>query len=508
MNQQAIRTVEYDRPQAQGTSCGIGQAWAKVLDMPSAEQKVALKERIRALLKREKAVLVAHYYVDAELQELADETGGCVADSLEMARFGRDHDAQTLVVAGVRFMGETAKILSPDKRILMPDLDAPCSLDLGCPVDEFSAFCDAHPDRTVVVYANTSAAVKARADWMVTSSIGLEIVADLHARGEKIIWAPDRHLGAQSKTGADMLMWQGSCLVHDEFKGIELDLLRAEYPGAKVLVHPESPANVVALADVVGSTTQLIAAAQKLDATHFIVATDLGILHKMQLAAPGKTLIAAPTAGNSATCKSCAHCPWMAMNGLANLADVLERGHNEIFVDRAIGERARVPIDRMLDSRRLTRSACRLAATSRVMRSCTRTWEPLDERGRAEFSRRRFRRLSRGRSGVAAVRRGSRAVRRGFRRSARSQCRGCARRRHRCRRSDRPPRARGGGSQRARHCSRGRGVVRCAVVQRRAAAGRLADRSALALSRRRPDDGGHARVRTAWAGPCAADCRA
>jgi quinolinate synthase len=351
MNQQAIRSVEYDRPQAQGLTCGIGQAWAKVPDAPSAEEKLALKARIRELLAREKAVLVAHYYVDAELQELADETGGCVADSLEMARFGRDHEAQTLVVAGVRFMGETSKILSPDKRVLMPDLDATCSLDLGCPVDEFSAFCDAHPDRTVVVYANTSAAVKARADWMVTSSIGLEIVADLHARGEKLIWAPDRHLGSyiQKKTGANMLMWQGSCLVHDEFKGIELDLLREQYPDAKVLVHPESPESVVAQADVVGSTTQLIDAAQRLDAKHFIVATDLGILYKMRLAAPGKTFIEAPTAGNSATCKSCAHCPWMAMNGLANLADVLERGHNEIFVDRAVSERARVPIDRMLD---------------------------------------------------------------------------------------------------------------------------------------------------------------
>src|SRR5246127_387413 len=350
MGQQAIRAVEYDRPQAQGTTCGIGQAWAKVPDAPSTAERVALKERIRALLKREKAVLVAHYYVDPELQELADETGGCVADSLEMARFGRDHDAQTLVVAGVRFMGETAKILSPNKRILMPDLDATCSLDLGCPVDEFSAFCDAHPDRTVVVYANTSAAVKARADWMVTSSIGLEIVADLHARGEKIIWAPDRHLGSyiQSKTGADMLLWQGSCLVHDEFKGIELDLLRAEYPGAKVLVHPESPANVVAQADVVGSTTQLIDAAQKLDATHFIVATDLGILHKMQLAAPGKTLIAAPTAGNSATCKSCAHCPWMAMNSLQGLVDCLETGSGAIEVEEGIRAEALGCIDRML----------------------------------------------------------------------------------------------------------------------------------------------------------------
>src|SRR5258708_2604765 len=217
-----------------------------------------------------------------------------------MARFGRDREAKTLVVAGVRFMGETAKILSPDKRILMPDLDATCSLDLGCPADEFSAFCDAHPDRTVVVYANTSAAVKARADWMVTSSIGLEIVADLHARSEKIIWAPDRHLGGyiQKKTGADMLLWQGSCLVHDEFKGIELDLLRAEYPDAKVLVHPESPESVVAQADVVGSTTQLIDAARRLDATHFIVATDLGILHKMRLPAARPAVIRSPARRN------------------------------------------------------------------------------------------------------------------------------------------------------------------------------------------------------------------
>jgi quinolinate synthase len=268
-----------------------------------------------------------------------------------MARFGRDHSAQTLVVAGVRFMGETAKILSPEKTILMPDLEATCSLDLGCPADEFAAFCDQHPDRTVVVYANTSAAVKARADWMVTSSIGLDIVRHLHQQGKKILWAPDRHLGAyiQKETGADMLLWQGSCIVHDEFKGIELDLLKAQYPQAKVLVHPESPANVVALADVVGSTTQLINAAVNLDATHFIVATDNGILHKMRAAAPGKHFIEAPTAGNSASCKSCAHCPWMAMNGLQNLADVLESGANAVEVDPVIGRQAVRAIDRMLD---------------------------------------------------------------------------------------------------------------------------------------------------------------
>ena len=345
-----IKTIEFEKPDADGISC-VTSAWAKVPAPVTPQQRLQLKERARALLKEKGAVLVAHYYVDADLQDLAEETGGCVSDSLEMARFGRDHAAKTLVVAGVRFMGETAKILSPDKTILMPDLDATCSLDLGCPVDEFTAFCDAHPDRTVVVYANTSAAVKARADWMVTSSIGLDIVKHLHQQGQKIIWAPDRHLGGyiQQQTGADMLLWQGSCLVHDEFKSIELDLLRAEHPNAKILVHPESPASVVAQADVVGSTSQLIAAAVSLDAPEFIVATDNGILHKMRQAAPGKVFIEAPTAGNSATCKSCAHCPWMAMNGLQNLIDVLESGANEIHVESGIREKAVTCINRMLD---------------------------------------------------------------------------------------------------------------------------------------------------------------
>ncbi|KQQ32470.1 quinolinate synthetase [Duganella sp. Leaf126] len=351
-----IKPVEYEHPQ-DGASC-VAQAWARTPASPSAAQRTALKARIKQLLAEREAVLVAHYYVDADLQDLAEETGGCVSDSLEMARFGRDHAAKTLIVAGVRFMGETAKILSPEKRILMPDLDATCSLDLGCPADEFTAFCDQHPDRTVVVYANTSAAVKARADWMVTSSIGLDIVKHLHAQGKKILWAPDKHLGSyiQKQTGADMLLWQGSCLVHDEFKGVELDLLKAQYPQAKVLVHPESPANVVALADVVGSTTQIINAAVELDADTFIVATDNGILHKMQTAAPGKRFIVAPTAGNSATCKSCAHCPWMAMNGLQNLADLLENmdtagavATHEIHVDADIGKQAVVAINRMLD---------------------------------------------------------------------------------------------------------------------------------------------------------------
>ena len=337
--------VEYEQP-----ACSTQHAWARVPVEPAPAERVALKDKIRALLKEKNAVMVSHYYVHPDLQDLAEETGGLVSDSLEMARFGRDHAAQTLVVSGVKFMGETSKILSPHKTVLMPDLDATCSLDLGCPIREFSAFCDQHPDRTVVVYANTSAAVKARADWLVTSSCALDIVRALKDKGQKILWAPDKHLGGyiQRETGADMLFWEGACIVHDEFKAFELEALKAQYPQAKVLVHPESPQDVVALADAVGSTSAILKAAQTLDADTFIVATDSGMLHKLRSLNPGKTFIEAPTAGNSATCKSCAHCPWMAMNGLAGVARVLEHGLNEVRVDSRLIDRARLPIDRML----------------------------------------------------------------------------------------------------------------------------------------------------------------
>ncbi len=297
--------------------------------------------------------MVAHYYTDPEIQQLAEETGGCISDSLEMARFGAKHPASTLLVAGVRFMGETAKILSPEKTILMPTLQAECSLDLGCPVEEFNAFCDAHPDRTVVVYANTSAAVKARADWVVTSSIAVELIDHLDSLGEKIIWAPDKHLGryVQKKTGADILCWQGACIVHDEFKTQALTRLQEEYPDAAILVHPESPQAIVDMADAVGSTSQLIAAAKTLPHQRLIVATDRGIFYKMQQAVPDKELLEAPTAGEGATCRSCAHCPWMAMNGLQAIAEALEQeGSNyEVHVDERLRERALVPLNRMLD---------------------------------------------------------------------------------------------------------------------------------------------------------------
>ncbi len=311
---------------------------------------IELKNEIKRMLSEQNATIVAHYYTDPVIQALAEETGGCVSDSLEMARFGRDHKADQLIVAGVKFMGETAKILTPNKRVFMPDLEATCSLDLGCPIEEFSAFCDAHPDRVVVVYANTSAAVKARADWVVTSSVAVDIIEHLHADGKKIIWGPDRHLGRyiQKQTGADMLLWNAECIVHDEFKAQGLLDIKSVYPDAAILVHPESPESVVELADVVGSTSQLISAAQTLDRAQFIVATDQGIFYKMQQLAPNKELIIAPTGGAGATCRSCANCPWMAMNSLQAIYDVLATGVNEVFVDSELGERAMKPLNRML----------------------------------------------------------------------------------------------------------------------------------------------------------------
>jgi quinolinate synthase len=317
----------------------------------SDKEKIELIHRIKKLLKEQEAVLVAHYYTDADLQKIADETGGYVSDSLDMARFGNEHPAKTIVVAGVRFMGETAKILTPEKRVLMPDLDATCSLDMSCPAKDFQMFCDEHPDRTVVVYANTSAEVKAISDWVVTSGIALDVVAHLHEKGEKILWAPDKHLGRyiHQITGADMLLWQGLCVVHDEFKERALRQLMAVHPDAKVLVHPESPQNVIKLADVVGSTTRLIKATHELPQQTFIVATDKGIFYKMKQAAPDKILIESPTQGEGATCRSCAHCPWMAMNNLQNLAHVLETGENEIHVDEEVRKKALRSTQRMLD---------------------------------------------------------------------------------------------------------------------------------------------------------------
>ncbi len=317
-------------------------------------EELADRAAIKQLLQQQNAVLVAHYYTSPALQSLAEETGGLVADSLEMARFGARSNASTLVVAGVRFMGETAKILSPEKTVLMPTLEATCSLDIGCPADEFSRFCQQYPDHEVVVYANTSVAVKALSDWVVTSAIAVDVVEHVLSQGKKVIWAPDKHLGRyiQSQLGSDdIVLWDGACIVHEEFKVRALQDMMHMYPEAAVLAHPESPIGVLELADVVGSTTQIIKAAQSRSESSFIVATDHGIFYKLQQQAPGKTFYMAPTSGEGATCRSCAQCPWMGMNTLSSLRTALEQHSNLIEVDPELGRKALIPLQRMLEFR-------------------------------------------------------------------------------------------------------------------------------------------------------------
>jgi len=342
-----------DVPKALEDEINDTAALARSIGHPVLGQKAEadLREKLLRQLKEQDAILVSHYYVDDDLQDLAEESGGTVSDSLEMARYAYEHDATTVIVAGVKFMAETSKILSPEKRVLLLDMESECSLDIGCPIEEFSSFCDQHPDRTVVVYANTSAAVKARADWVVTSSIALEICTHLKERGEKIIWGPDRFLGnyIQKETGADMIMWQGSCIVHEEFKAEELLEMKKEHPDAAVLVHPESPMSVVDLADVVGSTSKLLKATKELPNKKFIVATEDGIFHKMSQYSPDKEFIAAPTAGSGATCKSCAQCPWMKMNDLQRLEKVLATGDNEILIEEEVRAKAERSLKRMVD---------------------------------------------------------------------------------------------------------------------------------------------------------------
>ena len=319
--------------------------------MQNIEIEQSIENSIKDALKQNNATLVAHYYVSSDLQTLAEESGGIVSDSLEMARFGQNSEADTIIVAGVKFMGETAKILSPEKRVLVLDTEANCSLDLSCPIDEFSKFCDQNPDHVVVVYANTSAEVKARADWVVTSGSALKVVQKLHNEGKKVLWAPDKHLGhyVQSMTGVEMLMWDGACIVHEEFKAEGLKRLMEIHPEAGVLVHPESPKEVIALADIVGSTTQLINAAASRPENTFIVATDNGIFHKMKEVAPHKKFIEAPTMGEGADCESCAHCGWMAMNNLEKCLDTLNTGNNEILINNQIIDKAKNSIQRLLD---------------------------------------------------------------------------------------------------------------------------------------------------------------
>ena len=320
-------------------------------NLVSEKENQALKDSIKELLKKNNATLIAHYYVDHQIQALAEEVNGCVSDSLEMAKFGKLSKSNLLVVAGVKFMGETAKILSPEKKVIMPTLEATCSLDIGCPAEDFKNFCSQYPDREIVVYANTSAKVKALADWVVTSSIAVEVIEYLDSLDKKIIWGPDKHLGSylQTQTDADMVLWDGSCIVHDEFKFDGLQKMKKLHPDAEVLVHPESPKEVVGLADMVGSTSQILNSAKNSKSKKFIVATDKGIFYQLLKNNPNKEFYEAPTAGNGATCKSCSQCPWMGLNSLKNLEEVLKNLDNEIYVDPQVSLQANKSLSRMIN---------------------------------------------------------------------------------------------------------------------------------------------------------------
>ena len=309
-----------------------------------------LFESITHNLKKNKASVVSHYYVDPLIQEITEKTGGFVGDSLEMAKFGNRCKSENLIVCGVKFMAETAKILSPEKSIFVPTLESTCSLDLGCPADELKELKNKHPERELVVYANTSAEVKAMSDWVVTSSIAKEIIEDLHFEGKKILWAPDKYLGSylQKETGADMILWDSACVVHEEFKSNGIKDLKALHPDAGVLVHPESPPEVIEMADAVGSTSHLIKASKELDFDKFIVATDKSIFYKMSQFSPNKEFFEAPTGGVGSSCKSCAHCPWMGLNSLYNLDKCVLELNNEIQLDESLIKSAKEPLDKMI----------------------------------------------------------------------------------------------------------------------------------------------------------------
>ena len=302
-----------------------------------------MKEKLERLKKERNAVILAHYYARPEIQDLADFIG----DSLALAQIASRLSEPVIVMCGVNFMAETAKILCPEKTVLCPDLNAGCSLADSCPAPEFEAFIKAHPGHTVISYVNTSAAVKALSDVLVTSSNARKIV-DSFPADEKIIFGPDRNLGnyINSVTGRKMILWDGACHVHEEFSAEKIAALKAEHPAAKVLAHPECKKPVLLLADVVGSTAALLKAATEApDGSEFIVATESGILHEMRRLNPSKSFIPAPPADSTCACNDCAY---MKLNTLEKLAQCLENMEPQVEVDPDLAAKARKPIDRML----------------------------------------------------------------------------------------------------------------------------------------------------------------
>lgn len=311
-------------------------------DAQSVSAPLSTVDEILALKKAKNAVILAHFYQEGEIQEIADYVG----DSLGLAQFGAKVKADIIVLAGVLFMAETAKILSPEKKVLAPDLRAGCSLADNCPADKFAAFIKEHPGHTVVTYVNCSAEVKALSDILCTSSNAVKIIESI-PRDKPILFAPDQHLGRYliKKTGREMLLWNGACIVHETFDAKKITELKARHPGALVIAHPECRETVLALADHIGSTASLLKFTKDSPANTFIVVTEAGIIHQMTKASPNKTFIAAP---NSEVC-SCAECPYMRLNTMEKIKRALISESPEVHVPEDIRKRALVPLQRMLD---------------------------------------------------------------------------------------------------------------------------------------------------------------
>src|SRR5574344_2767521 len=306
-------------------------------------EKIDFVKEINRLKKEKNAVIMAHFYQTGDIQDIADHIG----DSLALAQMACKTDADIIVLCGVHFMGETAKILCPDKKVLIPDAEAGCSLADSCPADDFARFVNEHPGYTVISYVNTTAAVKAVTDVVVTSTNAKQIVESF-PKDEKIIFGPDRNLGnyINSITNRNMLLWDGSCHVHEHFSVEKIVELKAQYPDAVVLAHPECKSVVLKLADFVGSTAALLKHAVQSDAQRFIVATESGILHEMQKKCPQKTFIPAPP--NDSTC-ACNECSFMRLNTMEKLYNCLKYEFPEIEVDSEVAKKAVLPIKRMLD---------------------------------------------------------------------------------------------------------------------------------------------------------------
>lgn len=307
------------------------------------DKSIDLKAAINELKKEKNAVILGHYYQKGEIQDIADYIG----DSLALAQIAAKTDADILVMCGVHFMGETAKVLCPDKKVLVPDLNAGCSLADSCPADKFAEFVKEHLGYTVISYVNTTAAVKAVTDVVVTSTNAKQIVESF-PKDEKIIFGPDRNLGnyINSITGREMLLWDGACHVHEQFSVEKIVELKAQYPDAVVLAHPECKSVVLKLADVVGSTAALLKYAVNSDKQRFIVATEAGIIHEMQKKCPQKTFIPAPP--NDSTC-GCNECNFMRLNTLEKLYNCLKYEFPEVTVDPEVAKEAVKPIKRMLE---------------------------------------------------------------------------------------------------------------------------------------------------------------